>query len=78
VFESPDILDVTRDARHHLAIGGGAHYCLGAALARAEAQIALAALISIPDLEVAIDEPEWRPLTTFHALQSLPVACRAT
>jgi len=74
VFESPDALDVTRDARHHVAFGGGAHYCLGAALARAEAQVALAALIALPDLELAVDEPEWRPLTTFHALQSLPVA----
>jgi pimeloyl-[acyl-carrier protein] synthase len=77
VFESPNVLDVTRDARHHLAFGGGAHYCLGAALARAEAQVALSALIALPDLELAIDEPQWRPLTTFHALQSLPVACGA-
>jgi cytochrome P450 len=76
VFESPDVLDVTRDARHHLAFGGGAHYCLGAALARAEAQLALSALIALPELELTVDEPEWRPLTTFHALQSLPVACR--
>ena len=77
VFESPDTLDVTRDAHRHLSFGAGAHYCLGAALARAEAQVALAALVALPDLELAIDEPEWRPLVTFHALQSLPVACRA-
>jgi len=73
VFASPDVLDITRDAHRHLAFGGGAHYCLGAALARAEAQIALAALIAVPHLELAVDEPEWRPLATFHALQSLPV-----
>ena len=60
-----------------MAFGAGAHYCLGAALARAEAQIAFAALAALPDLELAIDEPEWRPLVTFHALQSLLVACRA-
>ena len=77
VFTSPDVLDVTRDAHRHVAFGGGAHYCLGAALARAETQIAFAALVALPDLELAIDEPEWRPLTTFHALQSLPVTCRA-
>jgi cytochrome P450 len=76
VFASPDTLDVTRDAHRHVAFGAGAHYCLGAALARAEAQIALAALIALPDLELAIDEPVWRPLVTFHALQALPVACR--
>jgi cytochrome P450 len=77
VFESPDSLDVTRDAHRHVAFGGGAHYCLGAALARAEAQVALAALVALPDLEPAVDEPVWRPLLTLHALQSLPVACRA-
>jgi cytochrome P450 len=76
VFESPDVLDVTRDAHRHVAFGAGAHYCLGAALARAEAQVALAALTALPELELAIDEPAWRPLVTFHALQSLPVACR--
>ena len=76
VFESPDVLDVTRDAHRHVAFGAGAHYCLGAALARAEAQVALAALIALPELELAIDEPVWRPLVTFHALQSLPVTCR--
>ena len=76
VFESPDTLDVTRDAHRHVAFGAGAHYCLGAALARAEAQVALGALIALPDLGLAIDEPVWRPLVTFHALQSLPVACR--
>jgi pimeloyl-[acyl-carrier protein] synthase len=77
VFESPDTLDVTRDAHRHLAFGAGAHYCLGAALARAEAQVALTALVALPDLELTVDEPVWRPLVTFHALQSLPVACRA-
>ena len=74
VFESPDVLDVTRDAHRHVAFGAGAHYCLGAALARAEAQIALAALIVLPDLELAIDEPQWRPLETLHALDALPIA----
>jgi pimeloyl-[acyl-carrier protein] synthase len=76
VFESPDSLDITRDAHGHVAFGAGPHYCLGAALARAEAQVALSALVALPDLELAIDEPAWRPLKTFHALQSLPVTCR--
>lgn len=74
VFASPDTLDITRNARRHVSFGAGAHYCLGAALARAEAQIALDALIALPDLELAIDEPRWRPLETLHALASLPVA----
>ena len=76
VFASPDTLDITRDARRHVSFGAGAHHCLGAALARAEAQIALAALVSLPDLELATaddGEPRWRPLETLHALESLPV-----
>ena len=77
VFESPDALDITRDAHRHVALGGGAHYCLGAALARSEAQIALAALVALRDLELASDEPVWRPRRMFHALESLPVACWA-
>lgn len=76
VFAAPDTLDITRDARRHVAFGAGAHYCLGAALARAEAQIALRALIALPDLELAIGEPRWRSLETLHALESLPVACK--
>jgi cytochrome P450 len=76
VFPSPDSLDVLRDAHRHVSFGAGHHYCLGASLARAEAHIALSALIALPDLELTVDEPEWRPLITFHALQALPVACR--
>ena len=75
VFADPHALDVRRDARRHMAFGAGAHYCLGAPLARAEAQIAIGALLTLPALQVAVDEPEWRPLETLHALASLPVAC---
>jgi cytochrome P450 len=74
VFAAPEVLDITRDARRHVAFGGGAHHCLGAPLARAEAQIALAALIALPGLELAIDEPRWRPMEALHALEALPIA----
>jgi cytochrome P450 len=77
VFDAPETLDVTRDAHRHVAFGAGAHYCLGAALARLEARIALAGLIALPDLALAVDEPAWRPVATFHALESLPVTCRS-
>jgi len=75
VFPSPDVLDITRDARRHVSFGAGAHHCLGAALARAEAQIALAALIDLPELQLEVEAPQWRPIETLHALASLPVAC---
>ncbi len=44
-FANPDVFDITRDTSGHLGFGLGAHYCLGAALARLEARIALDALL---------------------------------
>jgi cytochrome P450 len=73
VFAEPNRLDVTRDARRHVAFGGGIHHCLGAALARLEGQVALAALLArFPRLELA-GEPVRRPTFTLRGLESLPV-----
>jgi cytochrome P450 len=77
-FESPDTLDLSaeRDARH-LGFGRGPHFCLGAPLARLEAEIALATLLRrLPGLRLAIsqDELRWRPVPLFRSLLALPVA----
>ncbi len=55
--DTADQLDITRaDAREHVAFGGGAHYCLGAALARLEAQTAIGSLVErFPTIEAASD-----------------------
>jgi cytochrome P450 len=72
-FTDPDRLDLTRTGPPHLGFGGGAHFCLGAALARMETEEALPALFAgYPKLSVAA-EVNWRSSTTFHGLEALPV-----
>jgi len=56
VFDDPERLDLTRDGGSHLGFGHGLHYCLGAALAREEAEVAFEALLHrFPDLALAVD-----------------------
>jgi hypothetical protein len=53
VFASPDAYDIQRDASQHLSFGRGTHFCLGAALARLEARVALEEVQRrIPDYEI--------------------------
>jgi pimeloyl-[acyl-carrier protein] synthase len=76
-FEDPNRLDVARaDAHHHhLAFGGGIHYCLGAALARVEAQIAIGTLVRrLPNLRLQTDAPAWRENIVLRGLTTLPLA----
>jgi P450-derived glycosyltransferase activator len=73
VFREPDRFDITRDGPDHLTFAAGIHYCLGAPLARLEAEIALRALAErMPGLRLA-GRPTWRPAVTVHGLLHLPV-----
>ncbi|MEU6300307.1 cytochrome P450 family protein [Streptomyces erythrochromogenes] len=73
-FARPDLLDLDRDTSGHLALGHGIHYCLGAPLARAETEIALAALLErYPVLEAASPAPRWRRSLRARGLTELPV-----
>jgi len=78
-YADPDRLDLGRDSGGHLAFGHGIHYCLGAPLARLEAEIAFAGLLerfgSIA-LAVPLSELRWRPSSLIHGLESLPVRLR--
>ncbi len=78
-FTDPDRLDLNRDASGHLAFGYGIHYCIGAPLARMEAEVAFGALLSrFPDLALAVPEESlrWRPSSLIRGLESLPVRLR--
>ena len=59
LVDEPDRLDVTRRPRRHLAFGHGPHHCLGAPLARLEAEVAFRRLLGrFPDLRLAVPRPE--------------------
>jgi cytochrome P450 len=52
-WRDPDVFDVGRDSADHVAFGFGVHFCLGAALARLEARVALEELLArLPDFAV--------------------------
>jgi cytochrome P450 len=75
-FPDPDRLDLGRDTSGHVAFGYGVHYCLGAHLARMEAEVALGALVArFPGLSLAVplEELRWRPVSLMNGLESLPV-----
>lgn len=74
-FADPDTFDITRaDANRHIAFGNGVHFCLGAPLARVEAQIAINALLRrCPDIELAVDQPEYSDTFTLRGMAALPV-----
>jgi cytochrome P450 len=79
-FEDAGRLNIERrNAGDHVAFGHGAHYCLGAALARLEGEIALTHLTGrFPDLDLAVpaDQLRWKPGLTMRGLERLPVRLR--
>jgi cytochrome P450 len=57
-----------------LSFGGGIHYCVGAALARAEARAAFQRLVSLPRELALTERPEWRPGINLRALKRLSLS----
>ncbi|OBI98604.1 cytochrome P450 [Mycobacterium asiaticum] len=73
-FDRPDVFDPDRPALRHLGFGRGAHYCLGAPLARLEASVALSAVTArFPDARLAGD-PRYKANVTLRGLSALTVA----
>jgi cytochrome P450 len=75
VFPDPDRLDVTRERLKPLSFGGGIHFCIGAQLARIEAEVVFSTLLRrMPDLTLTDTEPRWRESFTLRGLITLPAS----
>ena len=74
--DRPDRLDITRQNVRPLSFGGGIHFCLGAQLARIEAEIAISTLLRrLPELRLDdAENPEWRPTFVLRGLKRLPAS----
>jgi cytochrome P450 len=76
-FDEPERVDIRRDPNRHVAFGYGLHFCVGAPLARLEAQIAIPALLRrLPDLGLETDELPWLDSLVFRGVRSLPLRFR--
>ncbi len=76
VFAEPDRFDIARSPNPHLAFGAGIHYCVGAPLARMEAEVAFGELLrQRPGLKLADPHaaPAWRKLINLRGLETLPL-----
>lgn len=79
VFENANALDIAREPNKHLSFGQGIHFCVGAPLARLEAQIAINTLLRrMPELHlsVAADSLRWPPSMILRGLETLPASFR--
>jgi hypothetical protein len=74
--DHPERLDITRQNVKPLSFGGGIHFCLGAQLARIEAEVAISTLLRrLPELRLDdAEDPEWRPTFVLRGLKRLPAS----
>jgi cytochrome P450 len=78
-FRDAQAFDIARDPNPHIAFGHGIHFCIGAALARMEARIALSEFLGrVPDFDFASDQP-WEPRKALnvHGPARLPIRFQA-
>ena len=73
-FADPDRFDIARQPNRHLTFAHGPHFCLGAAIARAEAQVAVLTVVQrCEGLRLATDEVDWLEGFSFRGPKALPV-----
>jgi len=74
--DQPERLDITRPNVKPLSFGGGIHFCLGAQLARIEAEVAISTLLRrLPELRLDdAGNPQWRPTFVLRGLKQLPAS----
>jgi cytochrome P450 len=78
-YDDPDRFDVRRDIGMHLTFGYGTHFCLGAALARLEARVALDEVLNrFPDWDVDVDNIELASTSTVRGWKTMPVSVSPT
>jgi cytochrome P450 len=78
VFADPGRFDITRKDNRIQSFGGGIHHCIGQALARLEGRIAFESFARrLPNLEVKLNDPPWRPGFLFRGLERLPAKMAA-
>jgi cytochrome P450 len=76
-FPDPDVLDIHRQARHHVAFGYGVHQCLGQPLARVELQVVYGTLYRrIPTLRLAVplEQVRFKHDMLVYGVHELPVS----
>jgi hypothetical protein len=77
-FPDPDLLDLKRGDKGHLAFGWAAHFCFGAPLARMEGQLAFSTLLRrLKNLTLASEDFVWRENLGLRGLSGLPVRFEA-
>ena len=76
-FDEPERFDIGREQNPHMTFGHGIHFCLGAPLARLEAQIAALRLSErLPGIRLVAGEPDWHDSLILRGVNSLPVRLR--
>jgi cytochrome P450 len=74
-FSDPEKLEISRDEGMPLSFGHGIHFCIGAALAQAEAEIAFTTLLErTSNLRMLDEVPAWRSNLSFRGLNKLPLS----